>query len=651
MCGSDESESVVERRNPSRRAFIAYSAGVAALAVGLPEWPRRVLAAPSRILTADGTLPVSMAMHIHSAFSEQDGSMQGHLHQAQQNAVDVIWWTDHDYRMSGLTYRKTVHFTSLTAEKPAAGEGRPWQWQLQRSGELSAASTGGIVTNPSSPLDPVAGGSLEVSAHSDNASAATLGFSADANQADWNYHCSLLGQTLSIEVMPTSIGSSAYLELLVTSSYHPASGGRLAGNYVLSYRFGGSGAPGTRSVSGLNGVVNVAVTQGQWNSIAVTPATDIAALWPDMDSRDFGLYGLNLSAVSDAGAASGNFDYLRFTRSSGEVQLATQPEMMAAYAVSFPGVQQFQAMEISLTVPHINWFGSGVVLTDYGTITGGKQPEYQAFLQDTIVPQIHAAGGLVSYNHPYGVSAGKALPTSTQDQKMAALAAAMLVDNALGSDILEVGYPLRAGVDLAHHVGLWDVLSQRAVPHRQRADRRPRRHQLAALRQQLVHLGMGGEQRGIVPAPGAQCGAFVVWLTSLVPRRAGHARRRVGSDGLGVHLHAEHTPTAGDRNGSSDQRRPGGDARCCRLRGNVGTDAEHRAGRELQHRRPCVRIGVLAGRQFRVVLRPHPGAGFHRHGCRTFQPGMAAARDASRWDSRPEGGLARAWSRRVRSRR
>ena len=463
MCGSDESESVVERRNPSRRAFIAYSAGVAALAVGLPEWPRRVLAAPSRILTADGTLPVSMAMHIHSAFSEQDGSMQGHLHQAQQNAVDVIWWTDHDYRMSGLTYRKTVHFTSLTAEKPAAGEGRPWQWQLQRSGELSAASTGGIVTNPSSPLDPVAGGSLEVSAHSDNASAATLGFSADANQADWNYHCSLLGQTLSIEVMPTSIGSSAYLELLVTSSYHPASGGRLAGNYVLSYRFGGSGAPGTRSVSGLNGVVNVAVTQGQWNSIAVTPATDIAALWPDMDSRDFGLYGLNLSAVSDAGAASGNFDYLRFTRSSGEVQLATQPEMMAAYAVSFPSVQQFQAMEISLTVPHINWFGSGIVLTDYGTITGGKQPEYQAFLQDTIVPQIHAAGGLVSYNHPYGVSAGKALPTSTQDQKMAALAAAMLVDNALGSDILEVGYPLRAGVDLAHHVGLWDVLSRNAL--------------------------------------------------------------------------------------------------------------------------------------------------------------------------------------------
>jgi hypothetical protein len=463
MCGSDEPEAVVERRQPSRRAFLAYSAGLAAMAIGVPEWPRRVLAAPTPFTGADGTIPVSMAMHIHSAFSEQYGSMQSHLFQAQQNAVDVIWWTDHDYRMSGLTYRKTVHFTSLTAEKPAAGEGTPWDWQLQRSGELMGTSTGGIVTNPCSPLDPVVGGSLAVSAHSENASAATLGFSADANQADWNYHCSLLGQTLSIEVLPTSIGSSAYLELLVTSSYHPASGGRLAGNYVVSYRFGGPGAPGTRSVSGLLGVVNVDVTQGQWNSIAVTPATDIAALWPDMDSRDFGLYQLNLNAVSTGGVASGNFDYLRFTRSSGALQLATQPEVMAAYAVSFPSVQQFQALEVSLTVPHINWFGSGVVMTDYGTITPSKQSAYQAFLQGTVIPQIHAGGGLASYNHPYGASSGKALPTSTQDQKMATLAAAMLVDNALGSDLLEVGYPLRAGVDLAHHVGLWDVLSRNAV--------------------------------------------------------------------------------------------------------------------------------------------------------------------------------------------
>jgi hypothetical protein len=463
VCGSDEPKTIAERREPTRRAFLAYSAGLAALAAGAPEWPRRVLAAPSRLSGADGTVPVSMAMHIHGSFSEQYGSMQGHLLQAQQNAVDVIWWTDHDYRMSGLTYRRTVHFTSLTAEVPGPGEGRPWQWQLTKSGALNAVSSGGIVTNPCSPLDPVVGGSLAVSAQSQGQSAATLGFYANANAADWNYHCSLIGQTLSIEVLPTSISSGAYLEMLVTSSYHPAVGSTPAGQYVLSYRFGGSGAPGTRSVSGLLGVVNVAVIQGQWNSIAISPAVDIAALWPDVDSRDFGIDALNLNATSDGDLASGNFDYLRFTRSSGEVQLAMQPEMETSYAASFPGVQQYQGLEISLTVPHLNWYGSGVVLTDYGSVTPANPAQYQAFLQTKVVPQIHAAGGLVSYNHPYGVSSAKALPQATQDQMLAALASAMLADGALGTDLLEVGYPLRAGVDLAHHVGLWDVLSRNAV--------------------------------------------------------------------------------------------------------------------------------------------------------------------------------------------
>jgi hypothetical protein len=465
MCGSDEPEAVIDRREPSRRAFLTYSAGLAALAVGVPEWPRRVLAAPApmSLQGAGGTIPVSMAMHIHSAFSEQYGSMQGHLLQAQQNAVDVIWWTDHDYRMSGLTYRKTVHFTSLTDEQPAAGEGRPWLWEIQRSGDLAAGASGSIVTNPCSPLDPVVGGSLAVSAQSQNDSVAKIGAFADANAADWNYHCSLIGQTLSIEVLPTAISSRAYLELRVTSSYHPASGGTPAGQYVLSYRFGGSGVAGTRSVSGLTGVVNVAVSRGVWNSIAVTPATDIAALWPDMDSRDFGMYALTLNAVSTGDVASGNFDYLRFTRSSGAVQLATQPEMEAGYAAAYPGVTQYQGMEISLTVPHVNWFGSGVVLTDYGTVTGGNQPKYQAFVQETVIPQIHSMGGLASYNHPFGVSSGAALPQATQDQKLATLAAAMLVDSALGTDLLEVGYPLRAGIDLAHHVGLWDVLSRNGI--------------------------------------------------------------------------------------------------------------------------------------------------------------------------------------------
>ena len=42
--------------------------------------------------------------------------MDAQLFQAASNAVDVLWWTDHDARMTSKNYRKTVHFTSLTAE-------------------------------------------------------------------------------------------------------------------------------------------------------------------------------------------------------------------------------------------------------------------------------------------------------------------------------------------------------------------------------------------------------------------------------------------------------------------------------------------------------------------------------------------------------
>ena len=42
-------------------------------------------------------------------------------------------------------------------------------------------------------------------------------------------------------------------------------------------------------------------------------------------------------------------------------------------------------------------------------------------------------------------------------------AAALLADHVLGCDLLEVGYNLRQGVDLAHHLSLWNIFSRNAV--------------------------------------------------------------------------------------------------------------------------------------------------------------------------------------------
>ncbi|MBO0885115.1 MAG: twin-arginine translocation signal domain-containing protein, partial [Mycobacterium sp.] len=353
----------------SRRTFIHGVAVVgAAAAVGLPGGlrPRLPLHSPDRAVGADGTAGYSMAMHIHSSFSEQNGSMDGHLSQAVRNAVDVLWWTDHDHMMDAINYRNTTHFTSF-AEKGAPGQGGAWNWRVVKSGPNKTTSTGGIVATPCSPKDPVDGGALHLVAESSSASPAKYGYFADCHPAGFNYRDNLTGQSLLVDVLLASGWSRGYLELLVTTSNHPASGGRPAGNYTLSYRFA-PGGKASRSASGTNGIITIPVTS-PWQTATLTPSSDIAGLWPDLDYRDFAMWELNLSAVSTGDRVVGYFDYLRFNRTiSGQAQFKEQAAMQQALKYKYPGVTQQQGLEISMNLPHVNWFGPNVTVPRYSGI-------------------------------------------------------------------------------------------------------------------------------------------------------------------------------------------------------------------------------------------------------------------------------------------
>ena len=118
------------------------TAAVGAAAVLFRKIPRLPLRSASRAVAADGNSAYSMAMHVHSSSSEQSGSMDSQLFQAATNSVDVLWWTDHDARMDGIGYRDTVHFTSLTAEKGASGQGGAWIWTKAESGPVASSSGG-----------------------------------------------------------------------------------------------------------------------------------------------------------------------------------------------------------------------------------------------------------------------------------------------------------------------------------------------------------------------------------------------------------------------------------------------------------------------------------------------------------------------------
>jgi hypothetical protein len=445
----------------SRRQFLYGAAALgAAAAMRLPSGlaPRLPLYSAERAAGFGGTNAYSMAMHIHSSFSEQNGSMDGHLAQATANAVDVCWWTDHDYLMDAINFRDVTHFTSFS-ETGAAGQGGAWTWTVVKSGPNTTASTGGIVSTPSSPKDPVSGGALHLVAQSSSTSPAKYGYFADCHPAGWNYRDNLTGQSLLIDVLLASGWSAGYLELLVTTSNHPASAGRPAGNYSLSYRFV-PGGQASAVANGNSGVIRIPVTS-PWQTATLTPSSDIAKLWPDLDHRDFAMWELNLSAVSTGDKVVGYFDYLRFNRTiSGQAQFSEQAQMQAVLASKYPNVKQQQGLEVSRNLPHVNWFGPNVTVPGY---SGIPKSGYQSFLKNTVIPQIHSSGGLASYNHPYGYSALPAQPQSQQDTLLSQVASTLLANHVLGADLLEVGYNLRQGVDVNHHIGLWDVLSRNAV--------------------------------------------------------------------------------------------------------------------------------------------------------------------------------------------
>ncbi len=80
-----------------------------------------------------------------------------------------------------------------------------------------------------------------------------------------------------------------------------------------------------------------------------------------------------------------------------------------------------------------------------------------------LVPMIHAAGGAVSLNHPFGASYPPLLSEAQQEERLRSTSQELLAVRAWGVDAIEI-YPRRAGVDLTRHLKLWDLLAANDVP-------------------------------------------------------------------------------------------------------------------------------------------------------------------------------------------
>ena len=432
----------------SRRRVLQGAASAATLAgVGVAIGP--VIGRAAQLNPAE--VPIRMAMHIHASFSEGSGSMQAHLAEAERAGVDVIWWTEHDHRMVARNYLTDVHFDGMTEWS----DGVRLTWRPSSSGSLSSQPTPSIVTKPVSSTDP-GGRALRMAAHSSGMLGGTR--TLTANPRNYALNTSIDGTTITLDVRPIDIGEDAWLDIVVETSYRPAIAGRPAGRYRVRYRIGGGRPIGTVvETEPLQGLIVLGPQIAKWTTITLDPVSDFAQLWPDIDFRDAALTTFAFAATSrNSTRSTVVVDGLHFNRvrKGANAVLGVQRELMAHYTPLYPTVVQQQGIELSQSTPHLNWFGDPDIWPQ------SDPANYDVALA---IAKVHDAGGVASYNHPYGSSGGP-FSTSVRTSKRRTMSSTMVAERAFGADIVEVGYAGgRAGMPQSDYVALWDVMSRNVV--------------------------------------------------------------------------------------------------------------------------------------------------------------------------------------------
>ncbi|MET7424227.1 hypothetical protein [Dactylosporangium sp. NPDC005555] len=369
---------------------------LAAAALGLSA-ASKASAAPSPLS------PVSMATHIHGPFSEGLASYSAHVEQARRHKVDVVWWTDHDFRIAASGHRQAVHFDGTSEPE----HGTAWTWKEHVVGKPSTHAAG-FVSSPRSPGDGTTGKALRLAASGDG----SLRFEGVA----WNAmaNACVADTTLTLDVLPEQLGGGA-LTLDVQLSNHPGKG-------ILHVRYDIGGVDTiTHKAGKAVGTVRLPAKPGVWQRLTFRLRDDIAELWPDIIAADNALTGLALEVRK----ARFVVDRLVFVRSrrAGQAGEHLRAEVLAAVADRYPDVTQFRALEVSM-VRHLNWFGGDLTLPSFPSPPlRDNDPDLLA----SMVTWLHAHGGLVCWNHPLDVG------------KRDELAKLLVTRHALGVDLVEIG--------------------------------------------------------------------------------------------------------------------------------------------------------------------------------------------------------------------
>lgn len=430
-------------------------------------------------------------LHVHGSMSEGPASMRAHAAAAERlgGAVDVIWWTDHDWRIAGHTYVTGFDFeqglsefeAAPTALKLSQFDGREplpgWARGEVRPGD-DAGGTDSFRKGFSVRRMPAPDARLTLQASEREArsgrrslhlaldapptgrDALVLGFESDRRR-----HIASLasGVVLRLSILPVVVTGDVRFSLRIALSQPlpgernameflltPAAAAAPPGEATLEWREpAGEGDPRTRVAT-----IPVPTEPGVWNDWQLD-LTGLATRH-GLGGIDNSLVDLSLVVeVADGGRFEAYVDALGIDRAVlGEPLLAKEREM--ARDLTTGTLTHHVGQEISYAA-HLNAFGMAVPLADAERHPHGLSPT-------EAVEWAHAHGGLVSLNHSFGTE--YTMISHRFPRSRAALDASierLIEQRAFGVDLLEVGYRSR-GHGLAAFLELWDGLSRAGIP-------------------------------------------------------------------------------------------------------------------------------------------------------------------------------------------
>jgi hypothetical protein len=457
-----------------------------------PYWIRLALPAGIAALyfaantysASESLRPYSVQMHLHGSMSEGSGSMRGANVQAKRIGLDVLWWTDHDWRIAYHTYADGYDFEAdgLSATRPVPhGEGD--EMQVDLSPHPSNAPVVDPIARISAERASEGKKSLELAATSSGKALPDLGAAIPDPNADGEgggrgkrrpqaigpYQGLFYTIDASRRRFKRSLASNVTVDLSVWPDFDPASDRMAALRIDLSqqppdlaqgtlfYVFTGATDADLHKLEGPHRkFVRLPFQPREWNHVTLHLTDDARKL--ELGGGDNALVEASFGVLTSGPRAHAFFDDYRIAHKLKSEPLREEGRRMASALQKEFGTTNYVSQELSYQA-HLNPFGDRVPMIDYVKHPAGLSPK-------ETVDFVHANGGVCSLNHIFGTSrAPKGVdvddPKSAKQFEEKRLQD-LISSRAYGVDILEVGYPKRV-LPMASFLRMWDGLSNAGV--------------------------------------------------------------------------------------------------------------------------------------------------------------------------------------------